>query len=418
VHRPLWQKMVVIGSQGPSNQSAAANPEPFRDVTTDFALMKQTRLLAEYRIQGRRLAPLTLMMVALCACSGDRRAQDSAIDNIVMKYHGAGKFTGSVLVGRDDRVVYVRSIGLADKSWRVSNTAETRFQIGSLTKQFTAALILGLVQQRRIDLDAPLSTYLPDYRAESGRLVTIRNLLDHSSGIPDLAHRPDILEIVKRPATPAEVVRNYCSGQLEFEPGSRFNYCNCGYLILGAIYERVSGQSYLEGVQRLASRAGLHDTGISGPRDVVPRLATAYVVENGRLVKAPYIEWSVTFASGGLYSSVLDLWRWRCALMDGTALDKEAKAELFAMRPFGYSFGWHVGRTDRDHLRKFLANDYDTERPPRSANIMLASHSGDLPGFHSCMTILLDGSWTVILLDNQDSKSLPDLAAEILTAAL
>ena len=67
MHRPLWQKVVVIGSQGPSNQSAAANPEPFRDVTTDFALMKQTRLLAEYRIQGRRLAPLTLMMVALCA---------------------------------------------------------------------------------------------------------------------------------------------------------------------------------------------------------------------------------------------------------------------------------------------------------------------------------------------------------------
>src|SRR5205823_3520662 len=112
-----------------------------------------------------------LLMVALCACSGDRRSQDSAINSIVMKYHEAGKFTGSVLVGRDDRVVYVRSIGLADESWRVSNTAETRFQIGSLTKQFTAAFILGLVQQRRIDLDAPLSTYLPDYRAESGRLV-------------------------------------------------------------------------------------------------------------------------------------------------------------------------------------------------------------------------------------------------------
>ncbi len=106
-------------------------------------------------------------------------AQDTAIDDIVMNYHGAGKFTGSVLVGHGDRVVYVWSIGLADESWRVSNTAETRFQIGSLTKQFTAALILDLVQQRRIDLDAPLSTYLPDYRTESGRLMTIRNLLGH-----------------------------------------------------------------------------------------------------------------------------------------------------------------------------------------------------------------------------------------------
>jgi hypothetical protein len=150
----------------------------------------------------------------------------------------------------------------------------------------------------------------------------------------------------------------------------------------------------------------------------VPRLATAYVVENGTLLKAPYIEWSVAFASGGLYSSVHDLWRWRGALMDGTALGKQAKAELFAIRPFGYSYGWHVGRTDRDHLRKFLASDYDTEPPSLSANIMLASHFGDLPGFHSSMTILLDGSWTVILLDNHDSKSFPDLAAEILSAAL
>ena len=374
--------------------------------------------LPQYCTQRWRLATLALMMAAVSGCWSTRMAQDTVIDDIVMKYHGAGKFTGSVLVGHDDHLVYVRSIGLGDESWRVSNTAETRFQIGSLTKQFTAALILDLVQQRRINLDAPLSTYLPDYPTESGRLVTIRNLLGHSSGIPDLGRRPDVLEILKRPATPGEVVRNYCSDPLEFEPGSRFKYCNCGYLILGAIYERVSGQSYSEGVQRLISRAGLHDTGISGPRDVVPRLATAYVVENGTLLKAPYIEWSVAFASGGLYSSVLDLWRWRCALMDGTALGKQAKAELFAIRPFGYSYGWHVGRTDRDHLRKFLASDYDTEPPSLSANIMLASHSGDLPGFHSSMTILLDGSWTVILLDNHDSKSLPDLAAEILSAAL
>ncbi len=346
-----------------------------------------------------RKSVLMILLVGLVACNRttttpqsdrDREAR-TAIDAIVMKYHAAGKFTGSVLVGHDDRVVCVHCVGLADESWRVSNTAETRFQIGSLTKQFTAALILYLAQQRRIDLDTPLSTYLPDYRADSGRLVTIRNLLGHSSGIPDLVRRPDIAEILKRPAPPAEVVGSYCSGPLEFEPGSRFKYCNCGYLILGAIYERVS---------------------------VVPRLATAYVIESGRLVKAPYIEWSVAFASGGLYSSVLDLWRWRCALLDGAALGKEAKAELFAMRPFGYSYGWHVGRTDRGHLRKFLASDYDTEPPPLSAHIMLASHSGDLPGFHSSMTILLDGSWTVILLDNHDSKWLPDLAAEILSAAL
>lgn len=334
-----------------------------------------------------------------------------AIDAIVERYHAEGTFSGAVLVGRGDTVVYQRAVGLADEAWNVPNTLDTRFQIGSLTKQFTGALIYELAQQKRIDLDTPLSRYLPEYRADVGQAVTIRQLLGHSAGVPDFVRRPDIMQLLKQPATPAEVVRNYCSGPLEFTPGSRFQYSNCGYLILGAVYERLSGESYAAGLGRLASRAGLTSTGVSGPRAIVPRLATAYVVENGERVKAPYIEWSVAFSSGAVYSTVLDLWRWRNALMSGRARD-----DLFAPRPFGYSYGWHVGATDAAHLRKFLASDYDVEPPPPSAPMRLASHSGDLPGFHSSMTIVLDGSWTVILLDNHDSKRLPDLAAEILAA--
>jgi hypothetical protein len=119
-----------------------------------------------------------------------------------------------------------------------------------------------------------------------------------------------------------------------------------------------------------------------------------------------------------VYSTVQDLWRWRRQLLAGRVLGEEATKEVFAIRPFSYSFGWHVGRTSQAQLRTFLASDYDAQPATKSANLLLASHSGDLAGFHSCMTLFLDGTWTVILLDNHDSKSLPSLAAEIINALL
>jgi CubicO group peptidase (beta-lactamase class C family) len=127
---------------------------------------------------------------------------------------------------------------------------------------------------------AALSLYLPDYPRDIADAVTIRKLLGHSAGVPDFARRPDIMQIVKEPATPQEVISKYC---------------NCGYLILGALYERVTGDTSADGLRRLTARAGLADTDISGPRAIVPRSATAYLDENGQQIKAPYIDWSVAF---------------------------------------------------------------------------------------------------------------------------
>jgi CubicO group peptidase (beta-lactamase class C family) len=364
-----------------------------------------------------KAAQAAFLSAMLCSCTSASPARDR-IEQILLQYHDNGRFSGSALVGYGDKIVYEGAFGFADETWRVANTTATRFQIGSLTKQFTAALILDLAERGRINLDATLSVYLPDYRHDVADSITIRQLLGHSAGIPDFVRRPDIMRILKEPAAPKEVVSNYCSNPLEFRPGTQFKYSNCGYLILGAVYEQIAGESYSEGLRRLTARAGLTDTGISGPRAVVSRLATAYVTESGPQIKAPYIDWSVAFSSGGVYSTVCDLWRWRGELVAGRVVGQSAAKEIFAVRPFGYSFGWHVGRTNQDQLRDFLASDYDTKLPSNTADLLLASHSGDLPGFHSCMTLLLDGTWTVILLDNHDSKSLPNLAADIIHAVL
>jgi CubicO group peptidase (beta-lactamase class C family) len=358
-----------------------------------------------------------LLTAILCSCTGAASSKNK-IAQILQQYHRNDKFSGAALVGYGDTVIYEGAFGLADETWKIASTPATRFQIGSLTKQFTAALILELAQQERLNLDATLSTYLPDYRRDVADAVTIRQLLGHSAGVPDFVRRSDIMQILKEPATSQDVISKYCSSALEFTPGTQFKYSNCGYLVLGALYEQVTGETYADGLLRLTARAGLKDTGISGPRAIVPRLATAYVVENGKQIKAPYIDWSVAFSSGAVYSTVGDLWRWRGELLAGRVLGEKAAEELFATRPFGYSFGWHVGRTNPSQLRTFLASDYDAQPAPNSANLLLASHSGDLPGFHSCMTLFLDHTWTVILLDNHDSKSLPSLAAEIINALL
>ena len=353
-------------------------------------------------------------LAAILSSCTSASSSNHKIAQVVLQYHREGKFTGAALVAYRDAVVFEGAFGFADETWRVLNTPTTRFQIGSLTKQFTAALILKLAQEGRIDLDRTLVTYLPSYRRDVGEAVTIRQLLNHSAGVPDFVHRPDIMQILKEPLTPDQVVSGYCSDPLEFAPGTQFKYSNCGYLILGAVYEQIAGESYADGLHRLTAKTGLTDTGISGPRAVVPQLATGYVTENGQQLKAPYIDWSVAFSSGSVYSTVRDLWRWRRGLVSGRVLGGGATREIFAIRRFGYSFGWHVGRTNREQLRNFLASDYDTRSAPNKAELLLASHSGDLPGFHSCMTVFLDDTWTVILLDNHDSKSLPNLAAEIL----
>src|SRR3954453_15969941 len=149
----------------------------------------------------RPLAIAAAVVAWLAACASMPR---KTIDAIVERYHAAGTFSGAVLVGRGDTIVYQRAVGLADEAWNVPNTLDTRFQIGSLTKQFTGALIYELAQQKRIDLDQPLSQYLPEYRADVAQAVTIRQLLGHSAGVPDFVRRPDIMQLLKQPATPAE----------------------------------------------------------------------------------------------------------------------------------------------------------------------------------------------------------------------
>ena len=148
---------------------------------------------------------------------------------------------------------------MANIEWGISNTPETKFRLGSITKQFTSMLILQLVDQGKIKLDGKLTDYLPDYRKDVGDKVTIHNLLTHTSGIPSYTDQPGFFENVSRnPYKVADFVKKYASGDLLFEPGSKFAYNNSGYFLLGAIIERVTGKPY-EQVLRKHFGSGRHE---------------------------------------------------------------------------------------------------------------------------------------------------------------
>ena len=173
--------------------------------------------------------------------------QDHAakIQEVLSLAHKYRQFNGSALVAENGKVIYKRAFGMANMEWGIPNTPDTKFRLGSITKQFTAMLTLQLVEQGKIKLDAKISDYLPDYRQDIGQKVTIHHLLTHTSGIPSYTGQPGFFENVSRnPYKVADFVKKYTSGDLEFEPGAKYSYNNSGYFLFGAIIERVTGKSY------------------------------------------------------------------------------------------------------------------------------------------------------------------------------
>ena len=196
----------------------------------------------------RALMLCALILVSLpSAALAQNTTQSKAtkIDEVMTAASKYRLFNGSVLVAENGKVIYKKGLGMANMEWNIPNAPDTRFRLGSITKQFTAALVLQLVDQGKIKLDGKLSDYLPAYRKDVGEKVTIHQLLNHTSGIPSYTGLAKFLEEASRNSyTVDDFVKKYASNDLEFEPGSKFAYNNSGYFLLGAIIEKVTGKTY------------------------------------------------------------------------------------------------------------------------------------------------------------------------------
>ncbi|MEO0556723.1 MAG: serine hydrolase [Bacteroidota bacterium] len=347
-------------------------------------------------------------LLAACVPTSSQPYADRA-DALLSAYHEASLFEGTALVAVGDSVVFEGSRGVADRSWSIPITPEARFRIGSVTKPFTAALVLLLVESGDVELDAPLATYIPGYPAPAGEHVTVHHLLAHTSGIPNFTGLPGF-DAFERQTHGTEDLLAFFSGlDLEFEPGSAFRYSNSNYAVLGAIVEAVTGMTYADALQdRLLHPLGLKDTGYDGGVEVVARKARGYFRQGAAFVPEPYVDPSVPSAAGMLYSTAPDLARWTRALFGGNVFAQSATLRQMtraqsgsATSGYGYGLDLAFRVVDGDTLRQI-------------------GHGGRIGAFQSEHRYLPDQDWTVITLSNSrgDTNALAnDLVRLLLGAA-
>jgi len=220
------------------------------------------------------------------------------------------RFEGSVMVARSNQVVFMKGYGLANRELDVANAPNTKFRLASLTKQFTALSILILQEQGKLSVEDPISKFVPGC-PDAWSKIKIRHLLTHTSGIPDYTRLPDYISSMTLAYPPEKMMRSLRDKPLEFEPGERFAYCNSGYVILGYIVEKASGQSYEQFLQQFVFRPlGMKDSGCDHFETVLPHRATGYTPDGATWVNSAYVDLTIPHGDGALYSTVEDFFRW------------------------------------------------------------------------------------------------------------
>jgi CubicO group peptidase (beta-lactamase class C family) len=308
-------------------------------------------------------------------------AQNSAarMDEIVQSYVDARQFMGSVLVARGETVLFSKAYGSANLEWNVPNTTTTKFRIGSMTKQFTAAAVLLLEERGKLKVDDPVRRYYPD-APPAWDPITLNHLLTHTSGIPNHTTFPEFESLSTSRTTPDQLVKTFRDRPLEFVPGSEMRYSNSGYVLLGAIIERVSGMSYEKFVEEnIFTPLGMKDSGYDSTQSIIMHRAAGYGPGPDGPVNARYVDMTVPYAAGALYSTTADLLRWERSLFGGKVLSKPSLKKMTTPGKSDYAFGLEV-----------------SSQSGRS----VIQHGGSINGFSSRLAYFPDDQVTVIALSN------------------
>jgi CubicO group peptidase (beta-lactamase class C family) len=333
------------------------------------------------------------------------QSQVEKLDQLLGLYHDYDEFNGSVLVAMDGEVIYKKGFGLANMEWQIPNAPDTRHRLGSVTKQFTAMLILQLAAEGKLDLQANVSTYLPDYPEENGKRITIHHLLTHTSGIPNYTDLAEIMQSESRnPFSPDEFTEKFSDLELEFTPGETFKYSNSGYFLLGVIVEKITGKTYEAVLQeRIFDALDMHDSGYDRHQTVLPQRASGYEKSGRNYINAAYLDMSIPYAAGSLYSTVEDLYRWDRALYTHDLLPEKYMKLYFQphVPAFGsahYAYGWiinedPIGISDQ--------------------KISAISHGGGINGFNTIISRAPSDQSLIVLLNNTGMAPLNDMVTAI-----
>lgn len=349
----------------------------------------------------RHARAISFSILSLIIFQSISSAQDNTarLDELINNYTESGHLNGVVLVAEDGNVIYSNAFGLANMEWDIPNKVDTKFRIYSMSKQFTALLIMQLVEAGKIELNRAISEYLTYYGKDVGSKVTVHHLLTHTHGIAEGHDRlPPFL--VTEPTK--ELVMKYFNNGLDFEPGSNFRYSGLlGYILLGAIIESVTGRSYEEILrENILDPVGMKNTTYLDYRKIIRKRASDYTkTDNGFVHRIQAYPRNADGASC-LVSTVKDLLLWDQALYSDKLISEKYKDILFSPHvtqraPYYYGYGWYIADLD-------IAGE----------NKRIFYHTG---GGTCIIFRSVTDNQTVIMLNNLRSDKLFGIGIEILT---
>ncbi|SEP17778.1 CubicO group peptidase, beta-lactamase class C family [Flavobacterium sp. CF108] len=351
-------------------------------------MKKSIKLIALYAI---------LSLFTITTFAQDKTKQ---IEDLLAKYTEYGQFNGSALVAENGKVIFKKGFGLANMEWNIPNQSDTKFRLGSITKQFTAFLIVKLAEEGKIKLDVPITTYLPDYPKENGDKITIHNLLTHTSGIPNYTATPNFLRDKSRnPYSPQDFVKTFDKLPLEFKPGEKFNYSNSGYFLLGYIIEKITGKTYEQYLQEtILTPLNLVNTGFDHSEIILKNRAAGYEKQGKNYVNSSFIDMSIPYAAGSLYSTVEDLYLWDQALYGNKILSEKSMESLF--KPYIKSWG------DESYGYGWSLEDVNIEG---KGKLKIIEHGGGINGFNTIISRVPADKNLVVLLNNTGGTVLGEM---------
>jgi CubicO group peptidase (beta-lactamase class C family) len=328
---------------------------------------------------------LLLLLLPLSLAAQKNYSQE--LDKYMQAHTNAKGFSGTALVVKQNKVLLKKGYGMADREWNIPNTTDTKFRIGSITKQFTAACILQLAEEGKLGLTDKLTKYIPDF--PKGDSVTIHMLLNHTSGIASYTSQPDFPKVFMLSLGRDSMISFFKNRPYNFSPGTKFLYNNSCYFLLGYIIEKVSGQSYNDYLRRhILDKLGMMNTGVDMLDSILPMRAHGYAKAKNKYVNAEFISLDWPFSAGRLFSTVDDMYKWDRALYGTSIISANSKQKMFTPGMSKYGYGIIIDSME-NHYRTW--------------------HNGGIPGFVSNISRYVNDDVTVIVLSNDSYNA--DLVA-------
>ena len=357
---------------------------------------------------ARAFAPAALITIATPALAQDAPAaatfDTERMIEVIETEVDTGKFMGAVLVAQGEEPLIDQAWGSADLEWDIANTTDTKFRIGSVTKQFTSVSILLLSERGQLDLEAPIATYLED-TPEAWNAITVRNLMRHTSGIPNVTTLETFAEKKYLPLSQDDLIALFEDLPLEFEPGSQFSYSNSGYVLLSRIVENVSGLPLADFYRaNIFDPLGMEATGIDVSAQILPRRADGYspAGDDVNVINAPYADMGIPTGAGALYSTTGDLLKWQRGLFGGKVLGEESLAQYLTPGPYEAFAG--------DPYAHAVLID-------RTGDDRYYWHGGGIEGFNAWLGYDPDRKVTVAVLANLNGGAASKIGEQLMTLA-